>query len=121
MSDPAPPQPVDYVSPATSAADQFGEASPLLRLAGLIGLVACLSGFAVLLAGCAGLRWFALAPYIVVAGAAGLLLALLAAAVQRRRITEETHLLLALFANVISIIGGLLEMAVLKGWPLFPK
>jgi hypothetical protein len=79
-----------------------------------------MTGFAVLLAGCAGKEWFAAAPWIVYAGGAGLVLAFLAAAVQRRRITEETHLLLALFTNVISIVGGLLEMAVLERWKLFP-
>jgi len=131
MSDPASPapvpapepQPVNYATPATAAedADRLG-GSPLLRVAGLIGLVACLSGFAVLLAGCAGsYRAFAVAPFIVFAGAAGLVLSFVAAGVQRRRITEETHLLLAFFVNVISILGGLLEMAVLRGWPLFPK
>lgn len=129
MSDPASPaptpepHPVDYVNPATVTADELREPSPLLRLAGFIGLVACLSGFAVLLAGCAGLhRQFALAPYIVFGGAAGLVLTLVAAAAHRRRIAaEETHLLLALFTSVMSILGGLLEMAVLSGWALMPK
>ena len=129
MSDPASPAPTpepapaDHASPAAAAVTaELQQPSPLLRLAGLIGMVACLFGFAVLLAGCAGFRWFAAAPYIVFAGAAGLALALVAAAVHRRRIaTEETHLLLAFFVNVVSILGGLLEMAVLNGWTLVPK
>src|SRR3954454_25030277 len=130
MSDPASPapapepqpQPVNYITPATAAGDELRESSPLLRLSGLLGLVACLSGFLVLLAGCAGMNLFRAAPYILFAGAAGLVLGFVAAAVHRRRIAaEETHLLLAFFANVISILGGLLELAVLKGWPLLPK
>ena len=123
--EPAPqPQPAPYGTPAITAADAMptGGCSFLLRCAGILGFFACMTGFAVLFAGCAGMhRQFALAPYIIYAGAAGLVLAFLAAAIQRRRITEETHLLLALFTNIVSILGGLLEMAVLKGWELFPK
>jgi hypothetical protein len=126
MSDPAPtspdPQPVPHASPVIASADAPRDGgSPLLRLAGIIALTSVLGGFLILLAGCAGAQLFALSPIIVAGGALGLLLALLAATIQRHRITEETHLLLALFAGVISILGGLLEMAVWKGWALFPK
>jgi hypothetical protein len=112
-ADPSPPlSPLEETAPLTSA---------VLRLGGLIGLIATLAGFAVLLAGCGGARWYALAPFIAAAGAAGLLISLVGATVQRRRIGEDTHVLIAFFANILAIAGGLLEMAVLKGWPLLPK
>jgi len=60
-------------------------------------------------------------PLRTAAGVLGLLLCLAGAFAQRRRIIEETHVLLALFTNVIAVVGGLLEMAVWKGWPLLPK
>lgn len=95
--------------------------STLLKLSGMLGVVACFTGLAVLLAGCAGRAWYALAPFIALAGGGGVLLALLAAAFQKRRIGEETHFLMALFVNALAIVGGLVEMALLKGWPLLPK
>jgi crotonobetainyl-CoA:carnitine CoA-transferase CaiB-like acyl-CoA transferase len=123
MSDPDAPTPVvpSYSPTALIANDPPGPTSPLLKLGGLIGLAACLAGLAVLIASCGGVLLFSAAPFIIGAGALGLAISLLAVLVQRRRIGEETHVLLALFVNVLSIAGGLMEMAVLKGWPLMPK
>ena len=117
MSESSHPPTVSYASSHVMDAEST---SPLLRLAGMIGLAACVLGLVLLLAGCAGAKWFAASPVIILMGSAGLLISLLGALTQRRRISEETHVLLAVFTNVIAIIGGLIEMAVWKGWPLFP-
>jgi hypothetical protein len=116
MSDPA--TPVDYASPDVATPRST---SPILQLGGLLGLGGTLAGLVILLAGCGGARWFAASVFVAGAGAVGFLLSLLGALAQRRRITEETHVLIAFFANFLAIAGGLLEMAVWKGWPLLPK
>jgi crotonobetainyl-CoA:carnitine CoA-transferase CaiB-like acyl-CoA transferase len=122
MSDAATPvDPAAAAAPFTAAHEPIPPTSPLLKAAGLIGLVACFLGLAVLLATCAGREWFVVSPFIVYAGAAGLVLALIAALAHRRRIGEDTHVLAAFFSNALAIFGGLLEMAILKGWPLLPK
>ena len=52
-------------------------------------------------------------------GAVGLLIVLIGALLQRRRIGEDTHVLQALFACIMSTVGGLLEMAIWLRWPIF--
>ena len=75
-----------------------------------------------LLIACAGFgRALAVSPLPVVLGVAGVVLALFGAFTQKRRIAEDTHVMQAAFAGLISIIGGLLEMAVWLRWPIFYK
>ena len=109
--------------------------SPLVRLGGLLGIVGSIIGLVALVAACAGAdrvlpgSWFperynhvmALGAVSVVLGALGLVVALLGAFTQRARIAEDTHVMQAAFAGLISVLGGLLEMAVWLRWPIFPK
>ena len=93
--------------------------SPLVRAGGLLGIVGTMLGLVVLVIGCAGYAK-AMAAGVVVAGfgVLGLLVVLIGALTQRRRIGEDTHVLQALFACVLSILGGVLEMAVHLKWPI---
>jgi hypothetical protein len=51
-------------------------------------------------------------------GALGLVLVLGGALLNSRRIGEDTHVLQAVFACLMSIIGGVLELAIWLKWPL---
>ena len=107
--------------------------SPLVRLGGLLGIVGSIIGLVALVAACAGVdrvlpgSWFperynhvmALGAVSVVLGALGLIVALFGAFTQRSRIAEDTHVMQAAFAGLISILGGLLEMAAWLRWNLF--
>ena len=112
--------------------------SPLVRFGGLLGIVGSAVGLIVLVAACAGMERvlpasmtpgrldrynhvMALSAVCVALGVFGLLVALLGAFTQRRRIAEDTHVMQAAFACLMSVIGGLLEMAVWLRWPIFYK
>lgn len=115
---PAPPHaPTAADVPLISPVDT--PSSPLVRIGGGFGILGMLLGFAVLLAGCAGFgKALVAAPISVGAGVLGLLLALIGALAHRRRIGEDTHVMQALFACLMSIAGGLIEMAIWLKWPI---
>ena len=93
--------------------------SPLVRFGGVLGIFGITLGLILLLAGCAGFgKALALSPVPVVAGALGLVFALAGALAQHRRIGEDTHVMQALFASLMSLAGGLLEMAIWLKWPI---
>lgn len=96
--------------------------SPLLRLGGLLGIVGSAIGLLALVAACAGFgRVLAVSWVPVVLGLVGVVVALVGAFTQKRQISEDTHVMQAVFAGAISLIGGLLEMAVWLRWPIFYK
>lgn len=128
---PAPlPHPQDPATPAvvhgspstlTHATAGRGGGSPLVRFGGILGIAASVAGLLILVAACHGLQQAVSFSYVPIALAGvGLLLSLVGAVAQHHRIDEDTHVLLALFTNGIGIVGGLLEMAVWRGWNLFP-
>jgi hypothetical protein len=94
--------------------------SPLVRLAGFLGIAGSALGICALLAGCAGFGGaLAVSPVLVGLGALGLLLTLIGALTQHRQIGEDTHVLQAVFICAMCLIGGVLEMAVWREWPIF--
>lgn len=96
--------------------------SPLVRFGGLLGIVGSAVGLVALVTACAGFHRILVAAWApVVLGAAGVVVALVGAFTQRRRISEDTHVMQAVFAGLISLIGGLLELALWYRWPIFPK
>lgn len=118
----------DTRDPAPTAADlPLADPGPissssLVRIGGLLGILGSVIGLIALVIACAGYgRALAVSPGPVVLGALGVLVALLGAFTQRRRIAEDTHVMQAVFAGLISVIGGLLEMAVWLRWPIFYK
>jgi hypothetical protein len=94
--------------------------SPLVRFGGFLGILGSILGLLALLVGCAGFpQALVVSPGCVALGALGLLLTLAGAFFQSSRLGEDTHVMQALFASLISVIGGVLEMAVWLKWPLF--
>src|SRR5687768_3854263 len=84
--------------------------SPLVRLGGLLGIAGTLTGLILLVVGCAGYsKAMAAGPIVAGVGGLGLLIVLIGAFTQHRRLGEDTHVLQALFACLLSIIGGVLE------------
>ena len=83
-------------------------------------MAACFVGLAVMVAACAGLN-MALALSLVPVGlsSVGLVVSVVGAISQKRLITEDTHVLHALFANMAGLIGGLLEMTAWRNWHMF--
>jgi hypothetical protein len=108
----------------TPAGDAYGFAtgSPLLRLGGGLGIAACVVGMLVFLAACAGMNKVIVLSLIPVGlSIPGLIVSIVAAVKDKAAITEDTHVLHALFANIAGLIGGLIEMAVWLNWPIFHK
>jgi hypothetical protein len=109
-------RPLDYTT--ASAIPSGG--SPLLRLGGALGIAACAVGLVILLAACAGLNKVVVLSIIPVGlSLPGLVLSIVGGIRQKHLITEDTHVLHALFANMCGLIGGLLEMAVWQNWRTF--
>ena len=95
-------------------------ASPLLRLGGSLGIAACVIGLLIFITACAGLGKVVVLSIIPVGlSLPGLVLSIVGAVTDKDVITEDTHVLQAMFANIVGLIGGLLEMAVWLHWPLF--
>ena len=106
---------------ATAAAITPGGSS-LLRLGGALGIAACCVGLAVLVLGCLGVgQAMALSIIPVALSAPGLVISIVGAITQKRAITEDTSVLHALFVNLAGLIGGMLEMAVWREWPIFAR
>ena len=123
--DPAPGTPsqpthIPYASAATTPPTGLTAHSPLVRLGGGLGIAGACVGLLILLAMCFGFgRASVLSVIPVGLGAVGLVLALVGAVTQKDRIAEDTHVLQALFAAAISLIGGVFEMAVWLNWKIF--
>jgi hypothetical protein len=109
-------RPLDYGTAASIATTGSG----MLRLGGGLGIAACFVGLAVMVAACAGLN-MALALSLVPVGlsSVGLIVSIVGAIFQKRLITEDTHVLHALFANMAGLIGGLIEMTAWRNWHMF--
>ena len=94
--------------------------SGLLRLGGALGIAACSVGLVILIGACAGLNKIVVLSIIPVAlSAPGLVVSIWGAVFQKRLVTEDTHVLHALFANVVGLLGGLLEMTAWRNWKIF--
>lgn len=103
--------------PLTSPVDS--PSSPLVRLGGALGIAGIAVGLVLLLVGCAGFPKALVLSYVpAVAGALGLVLALIGAVADHRTLGEDTHILQALFASLMSLAGGLFEVAVWHEWPI---
>ena len=111
---------IDYGSAYPITAPLDGGGSGMLRLGGALGIAACAVGLAVMVAACAGLNKAVVLSIIPLAlSVPGLILCIAGGVLQRRLITQETHVLQALFVNCLGLIGGLLEMAAWQGWSLY--
>jgi len=106
---------LDYAGPG------IGGQPKLLRTGGMLGIASSCLGLLVFLTACAGLSAsFAFSWIVVLLGAVGFVLSVIGGVTERPKITEDTAVMAALFACCMGLIGGLLEMAVWRGWTLFP-
>lgn len=93
----------------------------MLRLGGGLGIAACIIGLLIMVAACAGMSKAMAMSFIPLGlGGLGFVLAVVGANVEKHRIEEDTHVLLALFATCMGIIGGLVLMWAQHGWKLLP-
>jgi hypothetical protein len=107
------PAGVNYAGPI------LGEGTPkLLRLGGSLGIAGCVIGLAILVSSCGGLRAALAMSFIpLLLGLAGFVLTLVGANTEKKKYeAEDTHVLAALFATCMSVIGGLVLMAAWLGW-----
>ena len=96
-----------------------GEGTPkLLRLGGSLGIAGCVIGLAILVSSCGGLRAALAMSFIpLLLGLAGFVLTLVGANTEKKKYeAEDTHVLAALFATCMSVIGGVVLMAAWLGW-----
>jgi hypothetical protein len=79
-------------------------------------------GLLVFVTACAGLNKVIVLSLIPVGlSVPGLIVTIVGAVKDKSLISEDTHVLQALFANIAGLLGGLLEMAVWFHWPVFHK
>jgi hypothetical protein len=91
----------------------------LVRIGGLLGILGCLLGLVILIVGCTGYSpVLALSVGSVGLDGLGFLITVVGGLIHHRTIGEDTHILQALFACVMSLVGGLVEMAVWLKWPI---
>src|SRR3954452_16848668 len=97
-------RPLDYTSSATLRPVSSG----MLRLGGALGIAACAVGLAIMIAACAGLNVVLVLSLVPVAlSLPGLIISIVGSVTQKRLITEDTHVMHALFANTMGLLGGL--------------
>ena len=110
------------------AAHDLGYAGPglggqptLLRVGGMLGIASACLGLLVFLTACAGLSAsFAFSWIVVLLGVVGFVFSVIGGVTERHKLAEDTAVMAALFACCMGIIGGLLEMAVWRGWTVLP-
>ncbi len=122
MSETQPPVTNDAARPTHDASLAAGKPW-MLRFGGALGVAACFIGLAVFLAACAGIDAALKMAYIpLLLGAVGFVFTLVGALLEKKRYAaEDTHVLAAFFANCMGIIGGLVELTALMGWPTLSK
>ena len=108
-------RPLDYTSAALGP-----PTSGMLRLGGSLGIAACAVGLLVMVVACAGFnKVMAMSLIPVALSVPGLVISVLGAVLQKKMIAEDTHVMHALFANSMGLIGGLLELAAWQNWSIF--
>jgi len=92
----------------------------MVRVAGGLGVAACVIGLTIFLVSCGGYEGalsFSALPLVL--GLPGLVLTILGAVFQEN--PEDTHVMGALFPCLLGIIGGVVEMSAWLHWTVFAK
>jgi len=92
----------------------------LVKVGGALAIAGACIGLAIFVAGCFGFgAAFALAMIPTLLGALGLILTIVGVATQRPIGVEDTHALAALFLSLAVLAGGLLQVCIWLGKPIF--
>ena len=105
---------LNYAAPGTS------NDISLVKVGGALAIAGTCIGTAIFVAGCFGFSAaFALSLIPTILGVVGLALTLIGGFVQKPIGVEDTHALAAYALNLAVIVGGLLEVALWRGVPIF--
>ena len=106
---------LNYASPGTTR----GGIS-MVKVGGALAIAGTIIGAMIFLAGCFGFSAaFMLSPIPVIFGAVGLVLAIIGGIVQHPVGVEDTHVLAAIVLSLAVLVGGMLEIAIWRGVPIF--
>jgi hypothetical protein len=92
----------------------------LTRIGGGLGIAAAVVGLALFVAACAGFDASLKLSFIpLVLSIPGLVLSVIGGTTQQN--PEDTHVMAAVFPNLLGIVGGLVMMAAWLGWTVFAR
>jgi hypothetical protein len=91
-----------------------------VKVGGALAIAGTIIGALIFVAGCFGFSAaFMLSLIPTIFGAVGLVLAIIGGIVQHPVGVEDTHVLAAIVLSVAVLVGGLLEIAIWRGVPIF--
>ena len=106
---------LNYASPGASRAGVS-----LVKVGGALAIAGTVIGTLIFVAGCFGYSAaFTLSLIPTIFGALGLVLSIGGGAMQRPVGVEDTHVLAAIVLSLAVLVGGLLEVAIWRGIPIF--
>jgi len=106
---------LNYASPGTTRAG-----ISLVKVGGALAIAGTIIGAAIFIAGCFGfMAAFTLSLIPTIFGAVGLVLAIIGGVMQHPVGVEDTHVLAAIVLSIAVLIGGLIEVAIWRGVPIF--
>src|SRR5687767_13341799 len=104
-----------YASPGATRAG-----ISLVKVGGALAIAGTIIGSLIFVAGCFGFgAAFMLSLIPTIFGAVGLVLAIIGGVAQHPVGVEDTHVLAAIVLNIAVLVGGLLEVAIWRGVPIF--
>jgi hypothetical protein len=93
----------------------------LIRVSGAVGIAACIIGLLIFFAACFGFQAiFPLSILPLLMGAVGLVIAIVAGFMYKNLTVQDMGMLAALFINLMGLIGGVVLVAVWRGWTVLP-
>ena len=105
---------LNYASPGTSAGIS------MVKVGGALAIAGTIIGTLIFVAACFGFgAAFSLSLIPTIFGAVGLVLAIVGGLVQHPVGVEDTHVLAAILIGLACFLGGLIEVAIWRGVPIF--
>src|SRR4051812_27226431 len=106
---------LNYASPGTTRAG-----ISLVKVGGALAIAGTIIGSLIFLLGCFGFgAAFMLSLIPTIFGVVGLVLAIIGGVIQHPVGVEDTHVLAAIVLSLAVLVGGLLEVAIWRGVPIF--
>jgi hypothetical protein len=112
----------NHASPLSYASGAASRRTSLVQIGGSLGIAACIIGLAIFLTACAGFNAaFTLSLIPLALALPGLIITIVGGFTQKDMPIEDTAAIAAMFVTIAGTIGGLLEVAVWRGWPIFAR